>query len=77
MAEMRQLLKVARDKNSRVESALYSESQSHGHMVEDLKAWISKFPGSQASLQSEVQRLTLKNASQSNDLMLVHKECKL
>jgi chromosome segregation ATPase len=77
LAEVRQLLNVARDEKSRVESALFSESQSHGRIVEDLQARINKLTGSEASLQSEVQRLTLKNASQSNDLMLVHKECKL
>jgi predicted nucleic acid-binding Zn-ribbon protein len=77
LAEVRQQLNVARDEKCRLDSALMSESQSHSRIVEDLQARINKLTGSEASLQSEVQRLTLKNATQSNDLMLVHKECKL
>jgi chromosome segregation ATPase len=77
LAEVRQQLNVSRDEKARVESALLSEGQSHSRIVEDLQARINKLTGSEASLQSEVQRLTLKNASASNDLMLVHKECKL
>jgi hypothetical protein len=37
LAEVRQQLNVARDEKSRVESALFSESQSHGRIVEDLQ----------------------------------------
>jgi predicted nucleic acid-binding Zn-ribbon protein len=77
LAEVRQHLNAARDEKSRMESALFNEGQSHSRVVEDFQARINKLTGNEASLQSEVQRLTLKNASLSNDLMLVHKECKL